>query len=152
MGTYLKNMINFLKVESNYSNVHTEAILEMFQSKNIAEQLTLQVTFVTEVYSEIIKLITELEGSIYLYAHKLWDELLRLHSCLQCYADGVFPQRTQEALNDCGNLTQREMTKNQLKCCMHKCLVKLSNHMAVGLPYGSAGQKSHIDVVTMQVI
>ncbi|KAJ8890716.1 hypothetical protein PR048_010225 [Dryococelus australis] len=102
LDTHLNNIIHFLKAESNYSNVHTEAILEMFQSKNIAKQLTLQVTSI----SKITRFITELEGSKYPYSQKLWDELPTLNGCMQHYADGAFPQRTQEALGDCGILTQ----------------------------------------------
>ncbi|PSN50213.1 hypothetical protein C0J52_07788 [Blattella germanica] len=55
--------------------------------------------FVSEVSEQISKLITELEGSNYPFAHKKWDELNSLNMALGSYATGWLPSNTYKLLN-----------------------------------------------------
>lgn len=94
---YMEHIVAFLNVyEDDNSSIsfwktffNNEILLKYF-----LKVIQVQMTFVTEFFPKIIKLIQNLEGPNYTFTHILWSQLNDLMSSLECQNSNYFRSKT----------------------------------------------------------
>lgn len=142
LGNYIDAIILFLHQYEN-KNGSADIVCGMFEDVNVAFMLKTQCVFIAEICEPIMKLLSTLEGSLYPYAHLIWDQLQSLSANLKRYSEGVFPPKTNEQLTKITSLANRAKVTANLKESCQKGHTKLMLHMRPGTAndiYKEAGQ------------
>ncbi|EOB13052.1 hypothetical protein NBO_225g0001, partial [Nosema bombycis CQ1] len=129
MNTCLFSQQNFTLHPSSPENPNSSVLLlmECCSEPNFNQKLKIQMTFISEFCPRIMKLIDNLEGTSYPFAHLLWDKLEDLKSSLERQSQEYYDEKTSLCLKD--NVENGECMKNMLRLACEKSLNKLSKHM-----------------------
>ena len=73
LNEYMRHIITFLNEYEDY-NSSISYLKECFENEILARKIRVQLTFVSEFCPKIMKIIDNLEGSDYPFAHILWSK------------------------------------------------------------------------------
>ncbi|KAJ8871314.1 hypothetical protein PR048_027631 [Dryococelus australis] len=89
----------------------TASVISMFQEKQSAAKLKVEIVFVSEVSEKISELIKPLEGPKYPFGYTLCDELKVVSFTLERYVHGRLLSETERLVNACINVVAKEKIK-----------------------------------------
>ncbi|KAJ8896336.1 hypothetical protein PR048_001680 [Dryococelus australis] len=116
LNKYVDVLVDFFKnkIEEESNSSSSASVISMFQDKQSAAQLKVEIVFLSKVSEKILELINTPEESNYTFGHKLWDELKAASSTLE------------SLVNACTNVVTKEKIK-ELRECMKKCSAGVQN-------------------------
>lgn len=129
LSEYLNHILNFFDVWEN-ENSSIKFLKENYADETFRRKLEIQMVFTTEFCPKLMKLIDDLEGSTYPFAHLLWNKLEDLKSSLEHHRQGYFDVKTSSLLNDHEEIESQTL-KNMLIKANEKGFNKLTLHMSL---------------------